>query len=739
MNLNHKKILATGASLDFVGRTSEMEVLLRHATVENVANVSPALFVRSAPSAGASEILKQTYDRLFNEPQNETIPFYFAVKKSDQTAKDCAVRFLQSFITQTVAFRLRDARLLDVAPDICELADLAAPEDIHWINRLIAGCQIESRLNDERAFIQNCLSAPLRADAYGSQVFVMIDDLHEAAYFSDRTDFIEIIKEVYSRCDRPFVLAGRRRFLLKAIFKGNNQLTGAKILPIEPLGFTDAGMLSDNLAAKHAVEIGKPARDLIARKLSRNPAFTEFLICAANEKKKKLDSFKSVEQIYTDELFGGKIGKFYDAVLNEIAPNIEIQKKIIEFCHQSLTAENKRTRIEDWLKDLGLNSSDARRLLSLLNEREIIRLSSNQVEAMSEDEVLSDYLTARFRLEIAAENRAAVVGEMLSGFLKRAPQTMAKFYRQNAAVGLRELLTAFDRQETPVVLLDYSVYKERLNESESIADLTVETEKITLPQIIYTAHTAAFYPPFEQISEVNRSVVALGYDEGSYKSADETVWLAAEIDSKLEASVETTEFWCDRLEMAALRCNFPKYKIWLVAPEGFAPAAMTVLNSRNGYGSSHRQVELLAKFLQSEVSAGKEKSAVEYEFILPMDGDSELLAAAAVEKIARRHQYAAKATNQMKTAIVEAYINAAEHSLSPERKIYQKLVVETDKIVITISNRGLRLADVKTNETAPVEGRRGWGLKLIKTLMDEVKFEQVDDGTRISMTKYLKP
>ncbi|MGI8640771.1 MAG: ATP-binding protein [Pyrinomonadaceae bacterium] len=38
----------------------------------------------------------------------------------------------------------------------------------------------------------------------------------------------------------------------------------------------------------------------------------------------------------------------------------------------------------------------------------------------------------------------------------------------------------------------------------------------------------------------------------------------------------------------------------------------------------------------------------------------------------------------------------------------------------------------------PDEGRRGWGLKLMQNLMDEVKFEQVDDGTRISMTKYLK-
>jgi serine/threonine-protein kinase RsbW len=97
-----------------------------------------------------------------------------------------------------------------------------------------------------------------------------------------------------------------------------------------------------------------------------------------------------------------------------------------------------------------------------------------------------------------------------------------------------------------------------------------------------------------------------------------------------------------------------------------------------------------------------------------------------------------KAINQIKTALVEACINATEHSLSPDRKIYQKFSVEADKIIVTISNRGLRLTDVKIEEIKPEAGRRGWGLKLMKTLMDEVKIEQVDDGTRTSMTKYLK-
>ncbi len=130
-------------------------------------------------------------------------------------------------------------------------------------------------------------------------------------------------------------------------------------------------------------------------------------------------------------------------------------------------------------------------------------------------------------------------------------------------------------------------------------------------------------------------------------------------------------------------------------------------------------------------------AADEYEVTVPMDGESELIAAHTLEEIARRHNFAPQAINQIKTALIEASINASEHSLSPDRRIHQKFSVEDDRIVITISNRGLRLADRRTESIQPVTERRGWGLKLIEKLMDEVKILQTDDGTSISMTKYL--
>ena len=108
-------------------------------------------------------------------------------------------------------------------------------------------------------------------------------------------------------------------------------------------------------------------------------------------------------------------------------------------------------------------------------------------------------------------------------------------------------------------------------------------------------------------------------------------------------------------------------------------------------------------------------------------------AAHTLDEIAKKHGIKSHAVNQIKTALVEACINASEHSHSPDGRIHQKFVVGEDHITITVSNRGVRLADAKP----PAEDslRRGWGLELIKKLMDEVHVMQTDDGTRLSMTK----
>ena len=56
-------------------------------------------------------------------------------------------------------------------------------------------------------------------------------------------------------------------------------------------------------------------------------------------------------------------------------------------------------------------------------------------------------------------------------------------------------------------------------------------------------------------------------------------------------------------------CNFANYRFGSIAPEGFSPEALEILGSRNAFGSSRKQVDLLIKFLNAEDVVGEKPKA----------------------------------------------------------------------------------------------------------------------------------
>ena len=83
-----------------------------------------------------------------------------------------------------------------------------------------------------------------------------------------------------------------------------------------------------------------------------------------------------------------------------------------------------------------------------------------------------------------------------------------------------------------------------------------------------------------------------------YSDQNEVVWLAAKVESKLEADGELTERWLNLLENVARKSGFIRTQIWLIANEGFSPEARALLKEREVFGSSQQQFEILAGRLQ---------------------------------------------------------------------------------------------------------------------------------------------
>lgn len=717
-----QRILSGLEAKHFVGRAAELERLTAHA---KAAGARRGLRLLAQPGAGASELLKQTFDRLFLD-QKEVIPFYFAFHTADASAAAAAERFVYEFVLQAVAFRRQDHAIISSSPGFEELSQLAAPADGKWIDRLVdaVGRRAES---SAKPFVRDCLAAPARAFSHGARVVALLDDVHNSHYLDAR--LFDELKEVFARSDVPYVFTARRRFPFGQV--------GADRMLLDPLSFTDAGRLIENFAGTHKVDLNDESRDLIAVQLARNAGLMTALVLDAAEEAASLDSFRAVEQSYADSVFGGGISRWFDRDFEQSVPR-PARETTLDILYDTTVLRETGVTVDAWKR--AMEKAGAHRALELLNLHEIVRITSHRVELPPENVALLDYVAARHRLEIEGETRALVYGESLAGFIRRAPELMHDFYRRGSTIGVRDLLAGFDGQEVPLALIDYGRFREDykgLPDDEILRGAHESDETITLPKIFFAADASAFDRWSGDLPADERAAVAQGCIGESEGHREEIAWLAAEIDSKLEASAEVAASWCDRMEAIANESDFTNFRIWLVAPEGFSTEALSLLAERNAYGSSRRQFELL----RGRLGAASAPAAAEheYEIVVPMGEDAELIAANAVEEIARRYNFTTKAINQIKTALVEACINAAEHSLSPDQKIYQKFSVDGEKLTITISNRGLRLADRRPAEGEPTEGRRGWGLQLMRRLMDEVTIEDVDDGTRISMTKYLRP
>jgi serine/threonine-protein kinase RsbW len=769
-----RQILARVTREEFVGRTAELEQLVSHATRSDSAR---GLLILLAPLAGVSELLRQTYDELFRR-QGNVVPIYYALPQTESTVVSAAIEFLNTFLLQYIAYRRGDPSLCHASLTLEDLVQLAPAADLPWIEELVEAYNRQRFGDDDRELVRLCLTAPHRVRGNDARPYVLFDAVQLASYADSNVPLATELVRALSFGAAPFALAGLRRKILDALERAGGNTDFLDVMRLERLEGKDAGDLVTSAARRQQVAINDETRDLLVQQLDGSPFFITSMLQAARERHLSLDTYLSCERLYVDEVLGGRLNRYFTSFLERVAPAPETRRALVRLLCESVapvrgrgtagsagsTAEHlgwgarpagmsghRTTSFEVWRKRLNLESGEVERLLRRLHIQELVNWDGETVDTEGAPTPWTDYLRSRFRLDALREPRALVVADMMAHALKRAPQTVALHYRRAASLRLRELIGKFNSQRVPGVLFEFDRFSDAyrgLTPEEIDSGLDAETDLLRLPQVFHTASGVSFSPELREFGEES-SVVAHAFESGIYTDANEIVWLVAKIDSKLAANREETESWLGLLESLARKSAFVRTQIWLIANEGFSTEAIDLIREHGAYGSSQQQFEMLsARLSEMEGSIQQTDEDNEIVMIMPMGGNNELLAAQTAEQLARRLNFRHEAINQIKTAIVEACINASEHSLSPDRKIYQRFRVEDDKLVITIASRGIVPMNVRHSEEVEeirqdesgdaAEQRRGWGLKLIKTLMDEVEFERVDEGTSLRMTKYLR-
>ena len=126
---------------------------------------------------------------------------------------------------------------------------------------------------------------------------------------------------------------------------------------------------------------------------------------------------------------------------------------------------------------------------------------------------------------------------------------------------------------------------------------------------------------------------------------------------------------------------------------------------------------------------------------IPMQPDMEVIATSVAESIGTFIGLDHNKVDEIKIAVVEACINAFEHSKSADQRISVSFSMDEKGLMISINDGGDGfdmddpMAKIAEKRSEGI-GDRGWGLTLIHELMDEVSIASTDNGTLVKMLKY---
>ncbi len=140
------------------------------------------------------------------------------------------------------------------------------------------------------------------------------------------------------------------------------------------------------------------------------------------------------------------------------------------------------------------------------------------------------------------------------------------------------------------------------------------------------------------------------------------------------------------------------------------------------------------------------EAPMRFEVVIPSDvPEAELVAAKAVRQMAENAKMGSDEADRLQLAVIEACINAMEHSGSHEKKVFLTCTVKDGRIEVCVESQGGKSFELGGPAEKPEDAEdggtprmRGYGLKLISGYTDGLKVERAGSRARLVLLKNIK-
>jgi len=128
---------------------------------------------------------------------------------------------------------------------------------------------------------------------------------------------------------------------------------------------------------------------------------------------------------------------------------------------------------------------------------------------------------------------------------------------------------------------------------------------------------------------------------------------------------------------------------------------------------------------------------------LPKIPDIELVALEGLERLARHLDIAEEKIGEARILVTEAIINGLEHGGEDNPRVDVVFTMTPEELIVDVRDFGKGFSpsvveDPDIEKKLGTKHKRGWGLKVMKSMSDDFRIESNNGGTKITITKFLK-